>query len=168
MVVGSFSTRGGAEAQAPPDGGLQEGAASEATLSLNCGTTLRRQYVRANETESGIDSATFVPIPFMTMNASVVGSASTACVFVTFSADVNGGSNNFCVLRVLIGGVEMSPTGQGFRNALSLHPTAQATTFVWVHRPTTTANVSISVQARALGGQSCMVDDTLLRIEVFS
>jgi hypothetical protein len=173
LAAGSFYGRGSVDAQTPPDGGGADGgaaagASAEANLSMICGL-LRRQYVRTYETSFTTTSTAFVPVPFLTMNASVAAGPA-ACVIVTFSGEMAAtGASNHCYLRALIGGVEMSPTGQGARDAVSVDGTAEAVTYLWVHRPLVGANLPISIQvASNTAGQGCWVDDTLLRIEVFA
>jgi hypothetical protein len=154
----------GATAQTPP--GPEPAVASEATLSLSCGP-LRRQYVRTHEAPFNTTSTSFVPVPFMTMNASVVAGPG-ACVIVTFNAEFATDPVDMrCFVQALIGGVPMSPTGSGERNAIALDSRGGAVAMVWAHRPAANATVPVSIRIRSSQVRQCYVDDPVLRIEVF-
>jgi hypothetical protein len=159
----------GAGAQTPPDGGSEAQASSEANLSLACGP-LRRTYARSNENNSNIannaSSTTFQTI--LSMN---VSTAAGGCVFVTYSGEMASnqatGVNNHCYLRALFGGVEMSPTGSGFRDAVSSDTTAQAATYLWMHRAPAAGVVPVIIQARSnTPNVGCWIDDSALKIDI--
>jgi hypothetical protein len=168
VIVAALMLAPVVRAQVPPSGGHgSRDAVQEANATFSCGES-KRLVVRTWESNFSTNSLDPVNVPNAGLNMTVP--PGTDCIIVRFNAFVTIDSFEVrCVLRALMNGVSMSPSGSSARGRLagqafvSEHSWAQPVT----NAVQTTYFIQVQVWRPANGGpfDRCHVDDWKLEVE---
>jgi hypothetical protein len=149
-------------------GGLAGSSANAVNVTVACGA-LVVSVVRTENAASVINSVAFVNIPGAIWGFNVPAGQSR-CIKVTFTGEAacRGPTtvSDFCYIRALDNGVELSPQGAGFQSFLSEDATANGHAYEWVRR-VGAGNHSIVIQRRVGNAATgFLLDDWTFDLEI--
>jgi len=136
-----------------------------AVSTLNCGAALASIF-KSEDLPTSTTSQSFVDVPGASTSISL---GATSRVKVVFSAEADCGGTGFrtCIIRALLDGVEMRPTGSGNRDFASIGGSA-AHTYVWALSVRAGINHRIRIQRRVSNAiASFRLDDWTFDVQLY-
>lgn len=145
-------------------------SAGAVLLTTTCGPSIN-SIVRTENAASVINAVAFVNLPGAVAGFTVPA-GQTRCIKVVFTGEAAcrgpAAISDFCFIRALDNGVEMSPQGAGAQVFLSEDPTENAHAYEWVRR-VRAGNHSIVIQRRVGNAATgFLLDDWTFDLQIYN